>query len=121
MYNKKQMKARRRQLRREQTPAERVLWGCLRNRKLLGVKFRRQYSVDYYIIDFYAPELKLAVEADGGIHERRDQQEYDKERENYLKACGITILRIPNEIILTSTHQALDLIEETIQDLRSSQ
>ena len=57
-----------RQLRREQTDAEKLLWYCLRNRQLFGLKFRRQYPVGPYILDFYCHEYKLCVELDGGQH-----------------------------------------------------
>ncbi|NCS82774.1 MAG: DUF559 domain-containing protein, partial [Ignavibacteria bacterium] len=59
-YNKSSEKEKRRSLRQNQTFLEEILWTHLRNRKCLGIKFRRQYSIDQYVIDFYAPEIKLA-------------------------------------------------------------
>ena len=59
LYNREELKSRRRELRKRQTAEEKKLWGYLRNRKLSRVKFFRQYSIDYYIVDFYAPMLKL--------------------------------------------------------------
>ena len=61
-FNKVSEKEKRRKLRRDQTFCEKIVWNYLRDRKTLGYKFRRQYSVDHYVIDFYCPELKLAVE-----------------------------------------------------------
>nr|MCU0406496.1 DUF559 domain-containing protein [Ignavibacteriaceae bacterium] len=58
----------RRKLRQNQTEAEKLIWRFIRNRQILGFKFKRQYSIDHFVIDFYCPELKLAVEADGGTH-----------------------------------------------------
>ena len=115
VYNRKKLEACRRQLRRDQTEAEKVLWERLRNRALLGVKFRRQYSVENYVIDFYAPALKLAVEVDGGIHEGKDQQEYDQLRTYFLKGYGISILRISNQCILRETDRAVERIAAMIR------
>ena len=64
-----------RRLRRSQTGAEKVLWGCLRNRGIMGAKFRRQYPIGRYIADFYCHEAHLAIELQGGIHEKKDQKE----------------------------------------------
>ena len=83
-YNKTEMKERRRQLRKEQTFCEKILWQYLRNRSLKGVKFRRQYSIDNYVIDFYCPKIKLAIELDGNIHELPEQRDYDAKRQKYL-------------------------------------
>ena len=120
-YNKRWLKARRRRLRRNQTPAEARVWELLRNRRCLGVKFRRQYSVDHFILDFYAPELKLAVEPEGGIHTTPDQQEYDQHRHDRLKAFGITIVRLSNELILDDPAAAREKIEAIIQDLQAGE
>ncbi len=118
-FNISEMKQRRRELRNNQTPAEKIMWEHLRNRKLLGIKFRRQYSVDYYVIDFYAPSLKLAIEIDGGIHNIPEQKEYDKIREEHIKNYGIKILRIKNEEIFENLHNVLSRIEETIKSISS--
>ena len=79
-YNKKTEKEKRRTLRKEQTYTEKIFWMQLRNRQILGYKFRRQYSIDHFVIDFYCPELKLAVELDGDVHNIPEQKEYDKAR-----------------------------------------
>ena len=74
------LKARRRELRRNQTDAEKAFWSRVRNKLFLGLKFFRQYSMGPYILDFYCPEKKLAVEVDGGQHNLTDGREYDAER-----------------------------------------
>lgn len=79
-YNKKSEQPKRRTLRKEMTFCEKIMWRHLR-RKQLGVRFLRQYSVDHYIIDFYCPELKLAIELDGSVHDLTDQKEYDNYRQ----------------------------------------
>ena len=66
-----------RRWRRSQTGAEMVLWGCLQNRGIRGAKFRRQYPIGRYVADFYCHEAHLAIELQGGIHEKEDQEEYD--------------------------------------------
>ncbi|MBN1639175.1 MAG: DUF559 domain-containing protein, partial [Ignavibacteriales bacterium] len=69
-YNISSEKEKRRQLRQGQTYCEKIVWENVRNRRLLGLKFRRQYSVDKFVIDFYCPEHKIALEIDGEIHEQ---------------------------------------------------
>ncbi len=79
-FNRTTEKVKRRQLRKDQTMAEKLIWRYLRNRKTEHIKFRRQYSIDKFILDFYSPELKLAVEIDGDVHELPEQKEHDIER-----------------------------------------
>jgi len=87
------MLARARQLRREQTPAEALLWGHLRNRRLKGLKFRRQHPVGRFVADFYCAQHRLIVELDGAVHQR--QREYDDlrteelERERWLSCAAL--------------------------------
>ena len=106
-----------RELRRNQTDAEKKLWGYLRNRKLDGKKFLRQHpfvikidsNTEFYVVDFYCAEKKLIIELDGGIHEF--QKEYDTDREFILKELGNTILRFKNEE-LENIQGVLDSIRE---------
>ena len=97
--NKSSTKNRRRQLRKDQTKAERELWSKIRRKQLSGYKFRRQYNIGYYIVDFYCHELKLIIELDGYIHGEEENIEKDKKRENYLKDKGYNIIRYRNEQI----------------------
>ncbi len=90
----------------------------LRNRKIRGYKFRRQYSVDNYIIDFYCPELKLAIELDGEVHDLPDRREYDKIRQTYIERYQIKFLRITNEEFLGNPNKAFEKIEEMIELLK---
>ena len=73
-YNKTTEKEKRKKLRRYPTHAEELVWKYLRNRQMLGFKFKRQYSVDQYVIDFYCSEIKLAVEVDGAFHNSTEQK-----------------------------------------------
>ena len=94
------------------------MWLNLRNRRLLGIKFRRQYSVDQYIIDFYAPELKLAIEVDGEVHNHPDQKEYDLKRQKYIESFGIRFVRITNEELLGNSERAFNKIKEVIMNIK---
>lgn len=87
---------RRRELRRDQTDAEKVFWAKIRNKQFLGLKFFRQYSFGSYILDFYCPEKQLAVELDGGQHNQPEGREYDEVRTNYLHAHGVEVVRFWN-------------------------
>ncbi|OGH79143.1 MAG: hypothetical protein A2469_03670 [Candidatus Magasanikbacteria bacterium RIFOXYC2_FULL_40_16] len=97
--NKSSTKNRRIQLRKNQTKAERELWLKIRSKQLLGCKFRRQYNIDYYIVDFYCHELKLIIELDGYIHGEEENIKRDLKREDYLKDKGYNIIRYRNEQI----------------------
>jgi crossover junction endodeoxyribonuclease RuvC len=95
VYHLTGLKSRRRDLRRKSTSEERLLWDRVRNNQL-GVKFRRQFSVMGYVVDFYCPKSRLVVELLGGVHKNKEQQIYDEHRENYLKAFSIRILKFWN-------------------------
>lgn len=100
LRNDSTLKPRRRELRRNQTEAEKALWVHLRNKRFHGMKFFRQYSIGPYILDFYSPALKLAIELDGGQHNRPENKEYDSARSEYLKAHGIEVTRFwDNEVL----------------------
>ena len=111
IYNKTIFKERRRDLRRNQTEAEKILWKQLRNKGLFGLKFFRQYSVGAYIIDFYCPEYKLAIELDGGQHAEEENQEYDKIRTNYLESIGVEVMRFWNNEVLQNIEGVLEKIK----------
>jgi len=106
-----------RELRKNQTEAEKVLWHLLRNRKLVGFKFRRQHPVSpMYILDFYCAKIKLAVELDGAHHVEKAQQDYDIERTNVLKHLGIRVIRFTNEDVLNNIEQVLKQILDSCND-----
>jgi len=113
-FNKRKELEKRRKLRKAETYVENIMWMHFRNRQILGYKFRRQYSVDHFVIDFYCPELKLAVEIDGDVHEIPEQKNYDKARQKYLEAFGIKFVRIKNEEFLGNPNKAFSKIEKKI-------
>ena len=97
IYNRLRFKKRRKELRRTSTDAEKKLWSILRNRNIQGLKFFQQYSVGGYILDFYCPAKRLAIEADGSQH---IGSEYDIVRTEFLNGNDITVLRFWNNDIL---------------------
>jgi very-short-patch-repair endonuclease len=99
-----------RELRRVSTEAEQLLWQYLRNRKLLGKKFRRQHVFCGFILDFYCPEGKLGIELDGSIHLK--QKEYDVLRQKIIEEQGIRIVRFSNKDIITDIRKVLDVIRK---------
>lgn len=82
---------------------------------MLGVKFRRQYSVGSYIIDFYSPEIKLAIEVDGDSHFEHQAIKYDRERQSFIENFGIQFLRFTNIDIYKNLHGVLEEIYETVK------
>lgn len=84
-YNKKSLTLRRRALRHSMSKAEVILWKELSHRQMLGYKFRRQYSVDHYVLDFYCPRLKLAIEVDGDSHFVPGADEKDRVRQEHIR------------------------------------
>lgn len=115
-YNKKTEQEKRRLLRNNMTYCEKIVWLHLRKRQL-GYRFLRQYSVDHFVIDFYCPELKLAVELDGNVHEIPEQKDYDRARQKYLEKFGIKFIRITNEEFLGNPNKAFSRIETAIEKL----
>lgn len=97
-----------RAMRKESTPAERVLWNELRDHRLCDVPIRRQHPVDRFVLDFYCPSRKLAIEVDGEIHEH--QREHDEERTNALQMRGIRVTRFRNEDVLGRLDQVLQTL-----------
>ena len=98
------------QLRSRMTPAEMVLWEALRERRLNGLRFRRQHPVGQFILDFYCSQLKLVVELDGGVHDA--QVEQDATRTAYLGTYGCRVIRFRNEDILADLPAILDQITD---------
>jgi very-short-patch-repair endonuclease len=109
-FNRESEKERRRRLRKSMPDAEAILWSRLKGRQLLGCKFRRQYSVGSFVIDFFSAKIKLAIELDGDSHFQRGAQEYDQKRQQFIESFGIKIVRILN----TEVYQNLDGVLEMI-------
>ena len=99
MHNLPEKKTLRQKLRHTATPAEKALWHSLKN-SALGAKFRRQHGVGRYVLDFYCPELKLAIELQGGIHDDVLRSESDGDRHAFLESQGIRVLYFKNRTLL---------------------
>lgn len=104
-----QIQHRARELRREMTPAERLLWSRLRNRRLEGLKFRRQHPLGPFIADFYCAACRLVVEIDGDIHDL--QPERDAARTEQFEQYGYRVIRFRNVQVLNDLEDVLAAIE----------
>ncbi|MFZ5477316.1 MAG: endonuclease domain-containing protein [Myxococcota bacterium] len=100
-----------RRLRRDQTVAEALLWARLRDRRLVGHRFRRQHPVGRYVLDFYCPEARLCVEVDGSQHGGPD----DAERDAWLQGQGIRVLRVWNDDVMVRMDQVLEAILDLVK------
>ncbi len=99
-------------LRRESTPQEIILWSKLKNRNFHNLKFRRQYSIGKYIVDFICLEKKIIIELDGWQHKEENQERYDEERSKFFKKCGFRILRFWNNEVNDNLNGVMLRIEE---------
>jgi len=108
--------ARSRGLRRDQTPAELILWGRLRNRRLDGIKFRRQHVIGRFIVDFYAPEYDLVIELDGVTHVGK--REEDRIRDDDIAALGMSVIRVWNTAIYEDLECVLEGIWRRCYEIR---
>ncbi len=105
----------RRQLRQAGEAAEAVLWTVIKNRKIDGFKFRRQFSIGPYIMDFYCPEAKLGIELDGAGHQTLDGVKYDKVRSDYLlREQGIRVIRFENRDLYYNLEGVVKEIEKEL-------
>ena len=115
-HNRPAQAQQRKELRNNSTSAEAVLWDMLKSRQL-GVKFRRQFSVGPYILDFYSPEVKLCIELDGASHFTYSGTDYDFERKNFLKSNhGIETLRFENIEVFKYTEEVISEIKTAIEE-----
>lgn len=117
LYNPKTLKDRRRDLRKNQTPAEKLLWKHISKDKIFGLRFLRQYGVGPYILDFYCTKIRLGIEVDGEVHKRTERKTYDTEREKYLKSLNINLFRVWNNDVLSNTKQTLVELKNAIKPL----
>ena len=98
--------------------AEAVMWKLLKNRQVSEARFRRQFSVGPYILDFYCPEVKLCIELDGAGHFGSEGMKHDYVKDKFLASLGIKVLRFENDMIMKMQPVVLSLIEEEIRNLR---
>ena len=117
LFNNKNLKQTRRSLRKTMPKSEKMLGFRLRANKV-GYKFRRQYAIENYIVDFYCPKLKLAIEIDGKTHDLPDLIKYDKQRQEYLESLGIQVKRFYSEDIFEDLDYVVERIKNVCNDLK---
>lgn len=105
-----------RQLRRQQTEAEQLLWARVRRKRIGGIQFHRQKPIGPYIVDFYAPAARLVIEVDGGQHFEPGQAGQDAARDAYLETLGLTVLRFDNRQVLTETETVMEVIRRRVAE-----
>jgi len=98
------------ELRKNMTPAEKMLWRFLRGRQLCGLKFYRQVPIDRFIVDFYCSSKNLIIEVDGSVHDNEEQRSWDGEREIFLQRKRLRILRFRNNQVLREIDMVLKSI-----------
>lgn len=108
IYNDPQQKSLRQKLRDTYVPAEVVLWARLKRRRFFGLKFRRQYGIGNFVLDYYCPEKRLAVELDGDSHYVAGAQEYDQRRTLFMTNHNIQVVRFSNQEIRYALDQVLE-------------
>ncbi len=107
LFNLKTQKQIRKNLRKQEVESEKNLWWKLRDRQLGNYKFRRQFGIDKYIVDFYCPKLKLVIEIDGATHSTKKEIEYDNLRQGFLENLGLVIKRYTNNEVKNNLQDVL--------------
>ncbi len=106
-----------RELRKNMTDAERILWTRLRNKQMNGVRFRRQHPISFYIADFYCHKHRLVIELDGEVHHSADAKRMDDNRTAEMNRLGITVIRFTNDEVISSIQTVLETIKHQINSL----
>ena len=99
LFNRKRLKHLRSALRSRSTSAEVALWNLLKSRNIEGKKFRRQYSIGSYIVDFFCPSEKLIIELDGEPHGEYQRIQKDAVRDKYIESLGFFVIRFENKVV----------------------
>jgi very-short-patch-repair endonuclease len=115
LFNRKYLKSFRSSLRNKSTSAEAVLWNILKSKNLNGRKFRRQYSIANYIVDFCCVSEKLIIELDGNPHGEYHKIEEDKKRDQYLEGLGFSVLRFENRLVFQEPEFVKDEIRKAFK------
>lgn len=115
LHYRADLKYKAQQLRSNMTDSERVLWSRLRGKQLLGVQVYRQKPIGPYIVDFYLHKAKLVIEVDGSQHMAQDQSDKDRERDEYLRGLGFTVLRFNSREVMKETEAVVEVIFRTME------
>jgi len=113
---KAHLKYRARQLRKDMTDSERMLWSRLRGKQLSGMQFYRQKPIANYMVDFFAPKMKLVVEVDGSQHFEDEQAEKDRHRDDYVAGVGRKVLRFTSREVLEETDEVVEVMYRTMAE-----
>jgi len=105
-----------RQLRKNMTNAEILIWSKVRRKQINGFQFYRQKTIGNYIVDFYCPVAKLVIELDGGQHYTEETRIKDAKRDKYLQKLGIKVLRISDSDVFKNNNAVLELIWGALKD-----
>jgi len=119
IFNRRDQTKKRQALRGEAPPTERILWSRIR-REACGVKFRRQVSVGAFVLDFYCPALRLAIEIDGPTHQNDEAAKRDAERQRYIEGLGVRFLRFSNEQIYKRLPEVVETICGVVREMREA-
>jgi very-short-patch-repair endonuclease len=119
MLNPKKTKKQRQYLRNHMTKWEVRLWNDLKGRKMFGFKVRRQYGIGNYILDFYCPQLKLAIEIDGDVHYLKEKVKKDRMKDEFLKSEKIKVIRIENLDFEEDYESVILYLEDVFKDRAS--
>ena len=111
-HNRKYLEPYRKALRNNLTPAEAFLWKHLQRRKFKGIKFRRQHSIENFIVDFYCAEEQLIIELDGEVHKNPLAEEKDEKRNKKLEYWGFKVIRFENRMVFDFLPSVLKEIED---------
>jgi len=115
LLNKKSLKPLRKELRTRSTSAETELWKLLRNKQIGGRKFRRQHSINNYIVDFYSPSEQLIIELDGDPHGDFTQIQKDEERDRFFEENDFKVLRFENKLVFQDPEYIIRVIIESFR------
>jgi len=121
IHNQKHLEERRKELRKNLTPAEATLWKSLQRKQLKGRKFRRQHSIQNFIVDFYCASERLIVELDGAVHLDFAQQNYDLKRTEILENLGLKVIRFENRLVFENLSEVLEEIINHFKTTSSSE
>ena len=112
IHNKKELLQKRKELRKNLTPAEAFLWKHLKAKQVMGRRFQRQHSINYYIVDFYCASEKLIIELDGQVHFNPTAQEKDLKRTTHLEGLGFKVIRFENKMVFENLSSVLQEIKD---------
>ncbi len=113
------LKDKARNLRKDQTDCESILWSRLRRKQVLGIQFYRQKPIGRFIVDFYAPAAKLVVEVDGAQHLDEHHTKKDRAREQYLNARGLKVLRFFDNEVTESIDAVMNVIYGAVENVKA--